>query len=236
MSEWDTVELKNVCLKIGSGATPKGGNSVYLPEGKFSLIRSQNIRNDAFDHSGLAFIEEHHAEKLSNVCVQEKDVLLNITGDSVARCCQVDPTVLPARVNQHVAIIRPDPAILDPSFLRYYFVSPVMQNEMLSMAGIGATRNALTKGMIENFEIPLPPLPEQKAIAHILGSLDDKIELNRKMNETLEGMAQALFKSWFVDFDPVIDNILRKNLDRNHFSPDLAKCQRRVESGVKLPV
>ena len=56
--------------------------------------------------------------------------------------------------------------------------------------------------------IPLPPLPEQKAIAHILGALDDKIELNRRMNATLEGMAQALFKSWFVDFDPVIDNAL----------------------------
>jgi type I restriction enzyme S subunit len=83
-----------------------------------------------------------------------------------------------------------------------------MQNEMLSLAGVGATRNALTKGMIEDFEIPLPPLHEQKAIAHILGTLDDKIELNRRMNATLEEMAQALFKSWFVDFDPVIDNAL----------------------------
>jgi type I restriction enzyme, S subunit len=207
-SEWKTVQLKDVCSKIGSGATPKGGNSVYLSEGKFSLIRSQNVRNDSFDHSGLAFIEKHHADKLSNVTVEEKDILLNITGDSVARCCQVDPSVLPARVNQHVAIIRPIPKNVDAQYLRYYFVSPTMQNEMLSMAGIGATRNALTKGMIEGFEIPIPPLPEQKAIAHILGSLDDKIELNRRMNVTLEGMAQAIFKSWFVDFDPVIDNAL----------------------------
>ena len=56
--------------------------------------------------------------------------------------------------------------------------------------------------------VDLPPLPEQRAIAHILGTLDDKIELNRRMNETLEGMARAVFKSWFVDFDPVIDNAL----------------------------
>ena len=207
-SEWPTARLKDLCSKIGSGATPKGGSSVYLDEGKYALIRSQNVRNDAFDYNGLAFIEEHHAEKLSNVAVENHDVLLNITGDSVARCCQVDPDVLPARVNQHVSIVRPDPETLDPLFLRYYFVSPVMQNEMLSLAGVGATRNALTKGMIEGFEIPLPPLPEQKAIAHILGTLDDKIELNRRMNATLEGMAQALFKSWFVDFDPVIDNAL----------------------------
>jgi type I restriction enzyme, S subunit len=206
--EWATLRLKDVCSKIGSGATPRGGSSVYQDDGEFALVRSQNVRNDAFDHSGLAFIESHHAEKLANVALEQHDVLLNITGDSVARCCQVDPDVLPARVNQHVAIIRPDSGRLYPLYLRYYFVSPLMQNEMLSLAGVGATRNALTKGMIEDFEIPLPPLPEQKAIAHVLGSLDDKIELNRRMNETLEGMAQALFKSWFVDFDPVIDNAL----------------------------
>ncbi len=224
-SEWQKVLLKDICSKIGSGATPKGGSSVYHSEGEFALIRSQNVRNESFDYSGLAFIKKDHADKLSNVSVEERDVLLNITGDSVARCCQVDPSVLPARVNQHVAIIRPKSEILDARFLRYYFISPSMQNEMLSLAGVGATRNALTKGMIEAFEIPLPPLPEQKAIAHILGSLDDKIELNRKMNETLEAMAQALFKSWFTDFDPVIDNVLMKNmaeyLDQNQPSSPL---------------
>ncbi len=67
----------------------------------------------------------------------------------------------------------------------------------------------MTKGMIESFIIPLPELKEQKTIAHILGTLDDKIELNRQMNRTLEAMAQALFKSWFIDFDPVVVNALR---------------------------
>ncbi len=208
VSKWGTVQLKNSCSKIGSGATPKGGSSVYLSEGEFTLIRSQNVRNNFFDHNGLVFIEQHHAEKLSNVAIQANDILLNITGDSVARCCQVDPDVLPARVNQHVSIIRPIDTILDAEFLKYYLVSPLMQRQMLSMAGVGATRNALTKGMIEGLEMPKPPLPEQKAIAHVLGVLDDKIALNRQMNATLEGMAQALFKSWFVDFDPVIDNAL----------------------------
>lgn len=78
-----------------------------------------------------------------------------------------------------------------------------MQGKLLSLASSGATRNALTKDMIGNLKIPLPPLPTQRAIAHILGALDDKIELLRRMNETLEAMARALFKSWFVDFDPV---------------------------------
>jgi type I restriction enzyme, S subunit len=67
----------------------------------------------------------------------------------------------------------------------------------------GGSRRAITKAHIESFRLPLPPLPEQRAIAHILGTLDDKIELNRRTNETLEAMARALFKSWFVDFDPV---------------------------------
>lgn len=73
----------------------------------------------------------------------------------------------------------------------------------MSMSSAGATRPALTKGMIERLVVHLPPLPEQRRIAKILGDLDDKIELNRKMNETLEQMARALFKSWFIDFDPV---------------------------------
>jgi type I restriction enzyme S subunit len=77
-----------------------------------------------------------------------------------------------------------------------------MQAHMLGLAASGATRNALTKGMIEKFEIPAVPLPKQRAIAATLGALDDKIELNRRMNETLEAMARALFRDWFVDFGP----------------------------------
>ena len=74
----------------------------------------------------------------------------------------------------------------------------------MSWAGSGGTRNALTKEMIESLNVRAPiDVNEQHVITHILGTLDDKIELNRRMNETLEAMARALFKSWFVDFDPV---------------------------------
>jgi type I restriction enzyme S subunit len=202
--EWTSINLGDVCTKIGSGATPRGGSDVYLEKGPYALIRSQNVYNDGFHHDGLAYIGEKHASELDGVEIQKDDVLLNITGDSVARACQVDPHVLPARVNQHVAIIRPDPERLDPRFLRYFLLSPDMQTKLLSWAGSGGTRNALTKGMIESFDVPAPEdIEEQRAIAHILGTLDDKIELNRRMSETLEAMARALFKSWFVDFDPV---------------------------------
>ncbi len=202
--EWVSIRLGEVCTKIGSGATPRGGSGVYLDSGLYSLIRSQNVYNDGFHSDGLAFIGEEHATELSNVEVLPGDVLLNITGDSVARCCQVNPSVLPARVNQHVAIVRPDPEKLDPRFLRYFLVAPDTQAQLLSWAGAGATRNALTKGMSESFEVSAPKsVTEQRAIAHILGTLDEKIELNRRMNETLEAIVRALFKSWFVDFDPV---------------------------------
>jgi type I restriction enzyme S subunit len=201
---WAPIRLGNVCSKIGSGATPRGGSEVYLGNGPYALIRSQNVYNDGFHRDGLAFIGELHAAELSNVEVLREDVLLNITGDSVARCCQVDESVLPARVNQHVAIVRPDPEKLNPRFLRYFLISPEMQTQLLSWAGSGGTRNALTKGMIESMEVLAPEdVDEQRAIAHILGTLDDKIELNRRMNETLAAMARALFQSWFVDFDPV---------------------------------
>ena len=196
------VALGDVCTKIGSGATPRGGKDVYLEEGGYTLIRSQNVHNDSFHRGGLVFIGEDHANELQHVEVFEEDVLLNITGDSVARVCQVAPDVLPARVNQHVAIIRPDPADLEPSYLRYYLASPAMQTLLLSWAGSGGTRNALTKAMIESLEISLPPLSEQRAVAHVLGTLDDKIELNRRMNRTLEEMARAIYQDWFVDFGP----------------------------------
>ena len=196
------VALGDVCVKIGSGATPRGGRDVYLQDGPYSMIRSQNVYNDGFHRDGLAFIGESHAYELRNVEVLENDVLLNITGDSVARVCQVPQDALPARVNQHVAIIRPDSTKLDPGYLRYHLASPETQALLLSWAGSGGTRNALTKRMIESLELPVPPLPEQRAIAHILGTLDDKIELNRRMNQTLEEMARTIFKDWFVDFGP----------------------------------
>ena len=143
-NDWTTIQLGTVCKKIGSGMTPRGGSAVYRDKGPCTLIRSQNIHNDGFHRDGLVFIDEQLAAGLNNVEVRLHDVLLNITGDSVARCCQVRPDVLPARVNQHVAIIRPDPEVLQPKFLRYALVEPRTQGRLLSWAGAGGTRNALT--------------------------------------------------------------------------------------------
>ena len=202
-TNYPTARLGDYCLKVGSGATPKGGKEVYLDEGDFALIRSQNVYNNQFSLDGLAYISPEAAEKLDGVTVEEDDVLLNITGDSVARCCSVPRFVLPARVNQHVAIIRPMPDAFVSRFVRYFLVSPDQQARMLKLAGSGATRNALTKGMIEDFSIPKPDINVQRAIDKVLGDLDDKIDLLRGMNRTLEDIARAVFRAWFVDFEPV---------------------------------
>lgn len=191
-------KLKDCCSKIGSGATPKGGKSVYTDEG-VSLIRSQNVYNLSFSYKGLAHITDEAAKKLSGVTIQENDVLLNITGDSVARTCVVPNDVLPARVNQHVAIIRPNKS-LDPTFLNYYLASPAMQGYLLNIASTGASRNAITKAAIEKLIIPAPKIDEQHKIASLLSSYNNLIENNNKRIKILEQMAENLYKEWFVRF------------------------------------
>lgn len=194
---WQRVRLGDHCTKIGSGSTPRGGESVYQESG-VSLIRSQNVYNGQFAIDGLAYLDDEHAEQLKGVTVESGDILLNITGDSVARSCRVPDDVLPARVNQHVAIIRPTSAAFDSRFVGYFFISPFMQDTMLSLAGSGGTRKALTKEMIERFEVPRPPRPVQEHIADILSAYDDLIENNRRRMALLEEAARQIYREWFV--------------------------------------
>ena len=217
--DWSFVRLKDYCTKIGSGSTPRGGANVYLDSGNVCLIRSQNIYNDGFSENGLVFISDSDAEKLNNVEIELNDVLINITGDSVARVCLAPKDKLPARVNQHVAIIRTVKNELDPKFVRYFLTDRNTQNHLLTLAGTGATRNALTKGMLEEFLVPKPDILIQKKISKILSDLDEKIHLNNQINQTLESIAQTIFKSWFIDFEPVRAKIAAKQEGKD---PELA--------------
>lgn len=187
--------LKSLTTKIGSGATPSGGQANYKKEG-ISLIRSQNVLDMSFSKDGLAYIDEEQAKKLNNVEVLANDVLLNITGDSIARVCKVPNEILPARVNQHVSILRCND-LLDPDFLHYYLI--YKKNYLLTISRVGGTRNALTKEAIEKLEIRIDK--NQQKIAAVLSVLDDKIELNNKINTELEAMAKTLYDYWFVQFD-----------------------------------
>lgn len=194
------TRLGDICEKIGSGATPHGGKEAYCLEG-ISFVRSQNIGDFSFSANGLAYINNEQAKKLSNVELKPNDVLLNITGDSVARACIMDSEYLPARVNQHVAVIRGKKDIVLSSYLLYFL--QWKKKHLLQLASAGATRNALTKSMIEQLEIELPTIEQQRKIVGVLDEIQEKIRLNQKINDNLEQQAETLFKSWFVDFESV---------------------------------
>ena len=159
---WEVTNLKDLASKIGSGATPKGGNASYKTQG-ISLIRSMHVYNGHFDYEDLAYIDDEQAKKLNNVTVQSEDVLLNITGASVARSCVVPEDILPARVNQHVCLIRCKKERILPVFLNRLLIGDRFQALLWNMAeAAGATRQALTKEQIENLKIITPPIELQK--------------------------------------------------------------------------
>lgn len=157
---WEQKSLGEITTKIGSGATPKGGKEAYQEEG-ITLIRSMNVHNGQFEYKDLAHISDEQASKLDNVTIEEDDVLLNITGASVARSCVVPNEILPARVNQHVCIIRCKDCII-PEFLNKLLIDDNYQDLLWSIAGSGATRESITKQQVENLQIILPMLEIQK--------------------------------------------------------------------------
>ena len=142
-------------------------------------MRSQHVLDRSVNSNGLAYIDNNQAYALSNVEVKSGDVLLNITGDSVARACIVPNELTPARVNQHVSILRANDKS-NPIFLLAWLQSN--KSLLLSLASSGATRNALTKAMLENLDINLPSIDVQKRIAEIISSIQEKINANTKLN------------------------------------------------------
>lgn len=193
MSEWK--ELSSITSKIGSGLTPRGGNSVYTDNG-ISLIRSQNVLDMDFSTENLAYIDEVQAEKLKNVIVEKNDILLNITGDSIARCTIVPEEILPARVNQHVSIIRCKNTE-QSKYVMYYL--QYIKKYLLQISKVGGTRNALTKEAIG--KLPIKISDDCNKISKILDNIDQKIQINNQINQELEAMAKTLYDYWFVQFD-----------------------------------
>ena len=174
--------LGEITLKIGSGSTPTGGNNSYCTDG-ISFIRSQNVLDYNFKSDGLAHINKSQANKLKNVIIETGDILLNITGDSVARSCIVPTNILPARVNQHVSIIRVDSNRANPRYIFYLIQNK--KKELLLISQNGATRNALTKEVLEKIQISLPFRNIQNKISNILNTIDNLIHINTKINDYL---------------------------------------------------
>lgn len=186
---WQPKSLKEITSKIGSGATPRGGSAIYVEEG-VNLIRSQNVYDSDFSWEGLAKITGDEARKLESVTVLRNDVLINITGDSILRTCVADQSVLPARVNQHVSIVRPQSDI-PPHFIHQHLLRPETKNNLLNMSS-GATRKAITKGHLEAacFITPMPEL--LAAFQNITDPLFERVSLNREQSRTLAALRDTL--------------------------------------------
>ncbi len=193
---WVENKLKSITTKIGSGATPRGGGESYKDVG-ISLIRSLNVHDLGFKYAKLAFLDDAQADELSNVEVYSRDVLLNITGASVARCAIVPDDVLPARVNQHVSIIRPVAEKLDAAFLHYLLISKPYKDQLLKTGEEGgSTRQAITKAQIQEFTVEYPAtLKEQKSIVAKLDAMLAETQRLARLYERKLAALEALKKS-----------------------------------------
>ena len=199
-NNWKILTLSKIINLIGGG-TPKRSKQAYW-NGNIPWLSVKDFNNQyRYVDSAEETITELGEQESSTRVLKTGQLIISARG-TVGALAQLTQ---PMAFNQSCYGIDAKREYTDNDFL-YYLIKHSIDN--LKQITHGAVFDTITRETFNHIEVSLPPPPQQKAIAHILGSLDDKIELNRRMNETLEAMAQALFKSWFVDFDPVIDNAL----------------------------
>lgn len=200
IDDWEEVQIKDIVSILGDGLH---GTPCYSDNGDYYFINGNNLSNGLIVlNDKTQRIEQSEFEKYKKN-LNDRTILVSINGTIGNVALYNGEKVILGKSACYFNVL-PD---VDKLFVRYVVSSPLFVEYLESYATGTTIKNVSLKSMRE-FKFKLPPLSIQKSIAHILGSLDDKIELNRRMNQTLEQMAQALFKSWFVDFDPVIDNAL----------------------------
>ena len=198
-NRWARITLASLCTKLGSGATPRGGRAAYKTSG-IPLIRSMNVHNGYFESKDLAYIDEIQAKKLDNVTLHKGDVLLNITGASVARSCLLPDYLAGGRVNQHVSIVRCDPNRMLPRVLNSIFTSDSYQRFLLEHSRMaGATREAITKDDLETMTVPLPPLSLQYKFAAFVAQVDKSRFVAQQQIEKLQMLYDSLAQEYFGD-------------------------------------
>lgn len=181
------IRLGDNTRKIGSGQTPSGGYRAYAHTG-IPLIRSQNVQMGSFSEEGLVFITPAIDNAMSGSRVLPGEVLLNITGASIGRVCVVPAEICPANVNQHVCIIRCGDTLL-PEYVATLLSSPQFQ-KLIWDSQAGGTRQALTKQMIEDFEVPLHPLDVQRTVAtRLRGQLAELTTAIGGVQQRLQGIS-----------------------------------------------
>jgi type I restriction enzyme S subunit len=189
----------------------------YVANGSFESLRNNVTYRSEPDYAVLVRLVDHNAgwggdfvyvdkasyDFLRKSALAPGDIVIANVGANAGTVFRVPKLGTRMTLGPNAVLCRPgDENELQRDFLYYYLVSDSGQQSLRSILS-GSAQPKFNKTDFRRLSIPVPPLPEQRAITHILGTLDDKIELNRRMNETLEAMARALFKSWFVDFDPV---------------------------------
>lgn len=197
MGEWKEYTLGDVSERITKGTTPPKGKG-FVDVG-INYIKSDAISYDGrLDRAKFAQIDKDTHYKFKRSQLQEDDILFSMAGAYLGKNAIVPKDVLPANTNQALAIIRLNKKMVFPQYISLYLRQPAIIDYINNMSGQSAQPN-INFQEISSIDFSLPPLPEQKAIAAILSSLDDKIDLLHRQNKTLEGMAEALFRQWFVE-------------------------------------
>jgi type I restriction enzyme S subunit len=191
---------------LATGPFGSAISSRFFVDSGIPVIRGSNLSQDVGTRlidGGLVFLTQDKAREFSRSIVQRGDLIFTCWG-TIDQVGLIDDRSQFSKyvISNKQMKFTPDPKKADVLYLYYYFSTPAVRATILNQ-GIGSSVPGFNLGQLRSMPIQLPSLAEQKAIADILGALDDKIELNRRMNETLEAMARALFKSWFIDFDPV---------------------------------
>jgi type I restriction enzyme S subunit len=204
-AEFTKSSLAGLCVPdVGIQTGPFGSQlhaSDYVEYGT-PIITVEHLGDNRINHNNLPRVTAEDKERLSRYTLITGDIVFSRVG-SVDRRALVHPEENGWLFSGRCLRVRPDRNKIDPGFLSWFFGLPTFQEHIRQIA-VGATMPSLNTKILGDVTIYYPPsLKEQQAIAFILGALDDKIELNRQMNRTLEAMARAIFKSWFVNFDPV---------------------------------
>ena len=177
-------------------ATPKWTDSGVV------VLRNQNIKGGRLDLSSPSYTdEEHYLGRVKRAVPQAGDIVITREAP-MGDVCQI-PEGLKCCLGQRQVLLRPDPKKVDSRFLLYALQSPYIQHQIGWNEGTGSTVSNLRIPVLEALSIPTPELAVQREVAETLGAIDDRITLLRETSTTLEAIAQSLFKSWFVDFDPV---------------------------------
>ena len=202
---WNKTKLEEVSNKIAMG--PFGSNikvSTFVNEG-VPIISGAHLHGNRVIDGDNKFITEEHAKKLKNSNVFRGDVIFTHAGN-IGQVAYIPENSKYDRyvISQRQFYLRCNKSMLLPEFITLYFHTQNGRNQLLANASqVGVPSIARPSSYLKSLSVPIPSLLEQKKIVSVIELLDDKIEHNRQMNETLENMARIIFKSWFIDFDPV---------------------------------